>query len=305
MKILNFGSLNLDYVYSVDHFVAEGETLASVVRNTFCGGKGLNQSVALARAGARVYHAGSVGAEGAMLTDMLLCAGVNVKHVREVDTPTGHAIIQVDPKGRNCILLYGGANQCNNPAFIDEVLSDFDAGDWLVLQNEISSLSYLIFAAKAKDMRVVLNPSPFDPSLIDAGLACVDYLLLNETEGKQLTGHESPSDILHAIRTLYPSLKVVLTLGKDGCIYDDGTQRISHGIYAVKAVDTTAAGDTFTGFFISAVSAGCSPADAIRRASAASAIAVSRPGAAPSVPTTDEVDAFLAVNTPCDAPEIN
>ena len=304
MKILNFGSLNLDYVYSVDHFVAEGETLASTVRNTFCGGKGLNQSVALARAGANTYHAGSIGPEGDMLTDMLKSAGVLTQYVRRVDTPTGHAIIQVDPRGRNCILLYGGANQCNDTAYVDKVLADFDAGDWLVLQNEISSLPYLIKTAKEKGMTVVLNPSPFDKSLIDAGLDQVDYILLNETEGKQLTGYDAPVDILNAIRAAYPSLKVVLTLGKDGCVYDDGAQRLSHGIFPVTAVDTTAAGDTFTGFFIGAVSAGASAADAIRQASAASAIAVSRPGAAPSVPTADEVDAFLACNTPCTAPEI-
>lgn len=304
MKILNFGSLNLDYVYAVDHFVAEGETLASARRDVFCGGKGLNQSVALARAGARVYHAGSIGLEGGVLTDVLLGAGVNVKHVREVDTPTGHAIIQVDAAGRNCILLYGGANRENDPAYVDEVLTDFEAGDWLVLQNEISSLPHLIAAAKAKGMTVVLNPSPFEPDLIAAGLGQVDYLLLNQTEGKQLTGHDAPAEILDAIRAAYPTLCVVLTLGKDGCIYDDGELRIGHGIYAVTAVDTTAAGDTFTGFFVSAICAGDSPATAIRRASAAGAIAVSRPGAAPSVPTAAEVDAFLAVNTPCPAPVI-
>ncbi|MBQ7378486.1 MAG: ribokinase [Clostridia bacterium] len=304
MKILNFGSLNLDYVYAVDHFVAEGETLASSVRNTFCGGKGLNQSVALARAGVCTYHAGSVGPEGGMLTDMLQSAGVDVTYTRTVDTPTGHAIIQVDPRGRNCILLFGGANRCNDPAYVDAVLADFDAGDWLVLQNEISSLPYLIERAKAKGMTVVLNPSPFDLSLVAAGLDQVDYVLLNETEGKQLTGYDAPANILNAIRATYPSLKVVLTLGKDGCIYDDGAQRIAHGIYAVTAVDTTAAGDTFTGFFIGAISKGATPADAIRRASAASAIAVSRPGAAPSVPTADEVDAFLTTNSPEATPEI-
>lgn len=304
MKILNFGSLNLDYVYSVDHFVAEGETLASTVLKIFSGGKGLNQSVALARAGADTYHAGCIGAEGGMLTDMLQSAGVDTAFVKTVDSPTGHAIIQVDPNGRNCILLFGGANLCTDPAYVDEVLGNFAAGDWLVLQNEISSIDYLIAAAKAKGMTVVLNPSPFSPALIEAGLGKVDYILLNETEGKQLTGFDAPADILNAIRTTYQALKVVLTLGKDGCIYDDGEQRVAHGIFAVKAVDTTAAGDTFTGFFISAVSQGFTPAAAIRRASAASAIAVSRPGAAPSVPTADEVDAFLAANTPCPAPQI-
>lgn len=304
MKILNFGSLNLDYVYSVDHFVAEGETLASTVRNTFCGGKGLNQSVALARAGAQTYHAGCIGPEGDVLTDMLASAGVDVTYTRRVSTPTGHAIIQVDPAGRNCILLFGGANQCNDKDYIDSVLANFEAGDWLVLQNEISNLSHLITAAKAKGMTVVLNPSPFDPSLVAAGLDRVDYVLLNETEGKQLTGYDAPSDILKAIRATYPALKVVLTLGKDGCIYDDGRTRAAHGIYPVKAVDTTAAGDTFTGFFICALSRGDDPTDAIRTASAASAIAVSRPGAAPSVPTAAEVKAFLATNIPCRAPEI-
>ena len=153
-------------------------------------------------------------------------------------------------------------------------------------------------------MIVVLNPSPFSPALIEAGLGKVDYILLNETEGKQLTGFNAPADILNAIRTTYPALKVVLTLGKDGCIYDDGTQRVAHGIFAVKAVDTTAAGDTFTGFFISAVSQGFSPDAAIRRASAASAIAVSRPGAAPSVPTEEEVNEFLACHQPEAAPAI-
>lgn len=305
MKILNFGSLNLDYVYSVDHFVAEGETLASTVLKIFSGGKGLNQSVALARAGAATCHAGCIGHEGDMLTAMLQNAGVDTTYVKTVETvPTGHAIIQVDPNGRNCILLFGGANLCTDPAYVDEVLGNFAAGDWLVLQNEISSIGYLIERAKAKGMTVVLNPSPFSPALIEAGLGKVDYILLNETEGKQLTGFDAPADILNAIRTSYPALKVVLTLGKDGCIYDDGEQRVAHGIFAVKAVDTTAAGDTFTGFFISAISQGFSPAAAIRRASAASAIAVSRPGAAPSVPTADEVTAFLAANTPCPAPQI-
>lgn len=224
-----------------------------------------------------------------MLTDMLLSAGVNVKHTRCVDTPTGHAIIQVDPRGRNCILLFGGANQCNDPAYVDEVLTDFDAGDWLVLQNEISSLAHLIKSAKAKGMIVVLNPSPFDSSLIEAGLGQVDYLLLNETEGKQLTGCDDPADILNAIRTSYPALKVVLTLGKDGCIYDDGEQRISHGIFDVKAVDTTAAGDTFTGYFFASVLSGKSPAEALLRAATASSLAIGQQGAAKSIPWAADV----------------
>ena len=294
MKILNFGSLNLDYVYSVDHFVAEGETLASTRLAIFSGGKGLNQSVALARAGADTYHAGCIGHEGDMLTAMLQTAGVDTAFVKTVEIPTGHAIIQVDPNGRNCILLFGGANLCTDPAYVDEVLASFAAGDYLVLQNEISSIDYLISAAKAKGMIVVLNPSPFSPALIEAGLGKVDYLLLNETEGKQLTGHDAPADILNAIRATYPGLKVVLTLGKDGCVYDDGTQRLSHGIYPVKAVDTTAAGDTFTAAMTLEHLRSGNIKEAIKFGAAAAAISVSRKGASASVPSLDEVREFIA-----------
>ena len=105
MKVLNFGSLNLDYVYQVDHMVQAGETLSSIDRKVFCGGKGLNQSIALARAGAQVYHAGLIGPEGEILVDILKEANVNVELVGQIEEATGHAMIQVDPSGQNCISL--------------------------------------------------------------------------------------------------------------------------------------------------------------------------------------------------------
>ena len=137
MKILNYGSLNIDETYAVPHFVQAGETLAptAFARNT--GGKGLNQSVALRRAGAEVYHAGCIGADGEFLTDFLTAAGVDCRFVRRVDTPTGRAIIQVVPAGQNCILLYGGANQAQREADVQETLSHFGEGDILLEMREI------------------------------------------------------------------------------------------------------------------------------------------------------------------------
>ena len=143
-KILNFGSLNIDYVYSVPHFVMPGETLAAIERNVFAGGKGLNQSVAAARAGGNIYHAGAVGKDDSkVLTDTIAANKINDKFLMRRDSPSGHTFIQVDAKGQNCILLYGGANQSITCDEIDAALSFFDKGDYLILQNEINKIALL------------------------------------------------------------------------------------------------------------------------------------------------------------------
>lgn len=295
MKVLNFGSLNIDYVYGVEHFVRAGETLSSDSLQLFCGGKGLNQSVAFARAGAKTYHAGCVGKDGAMLTDMLRAAGADTRFVRVLeDTPSGHAIIQVSRAGENCILLCGGANQKIAPGFVDEVLSHFDAGDLLMLQNEINGLDLIIRRAKARGMTVVLNPSPFDEKITALDLSLLDALIVNETEGKGLSGKSEPDKIVAALLSRYPKMKIVLTLGKQGAIYADAVTRAFCEILDMPVADTTAAGDTFTGYFFAALSGGETPDRALHIATAASAIAVSRKGAAPSIPTMAEVRALLA-----------
>ena len=269
MKILNFGSLNIDYVYSVDHFVRAGETISSTRLEQFCGGKGLNQSVAFARAGAQVYHAGCIGAEGTMLVDMLRQSGVNTQLIQTIPAvSSGHAIIQVAPSGENCILLYGGANQEITETMIDDVLAHFTEGDLLILQNETNAIDSMVRKANQKGMIVALNPSPFN---------------------EKITGESDPQKILSVLLKRYPHMKIVLTLGSEGSIYADATQQVSHGIFKTKAVDTTAAGDTFTGYFFSSVMNGASPRDALAIASAASSITVSRKGAAPSIPTMQEV----------------
>lgn len=294
MKILSFGSLNLDKVYSVDHFVRAGETLSSAKLESFCGGKGLNQSVALSRAGGTVYHAGCVGAaDGGMLLDMLKSSGVDIHLVRQLDCPSGHAIIQVNGDGQNCILLYGGANQQVSPAQIDETLAQFEAGDILVLQNEISSLSYLMEAAGKKGMVIVLNPSPMTADILKLPLEYVRYFMLNEVEARDLCGLDIPEEAYpDALLTRFPDSKIVLTLGEKGCIYRDARQRIVCPACRVQVVDTTAAGDTFTGFFVAAIAAGADEKTALEQATKAAAISVSRKGAAPSIPSREEMLAF-------------
>ena len=295
MKVLNFGSLNIDYVYGVEHFVRAGETLSSNSLQLFCGGKGLNQSVAFARSGVPTYHAGCIGKDGGMLVDMLKSADVDTQFVRvREDVASGHAIIQVTGAGENCILLHGGANQCMDDAFVDEVLAHFGGGDLLMLQNEINNLDYIIRAAKARGMFAVLNPSPFDEKILALDLSLLDAIIVNETEGAGLSGKTEPEEILTELLTRYPEMRVVLTLGKHGATYADAKTRAACDIIKTTVKDTTAAGDTFTGYFFSALMRGEAPDKALRIATAASAIAVSRRGAAPSIPTMDEVKEMLA-----------
>lgn len=292
MRILNIGSLNIDYVYDVEHFVERGETISSSGRGVFAGGKGLNQSVALGRAGAEVFHAGLVGAEGAYLCDLLGQTGVDTSHVRVLgDCPTGHAIIQRDAEGDNCIVLFSGANARVDKALVDAALEVCEKGDWVLLQNETGALDYAISEAKARGMKVVLNPSPVDGRLLRCPLDLVDMFILNEGEAMRLSGAFCHgTDLLAAMREKFPEAKVVLTLGERGSIAVDADgATIEQPAYRVEAIDTTAAGDTFTGFFLAQMAGGSSLARALKVASKASAIAVTRPGAAPSIPVLDEV----------------
>lgn len=289
MKVLNFGSLNLDYVYQVESILIPGETQASKSRQIFCGGKGLNQSIALAKAGIPVYHAGLIGEDGEPLLEVCKENGVNTEFIRQIPGPCGHTVIQVDRNGQNCILLYGGSNRSMTKEFVDSVLDSFDEGDIILLQNEINELDYIIDRAYEKKMMIILNPSPFDSALEKCDLSKISLFLMNEIEGFQITGEKEPDRILAKVKELYPKAKVVLTLGGDGSVYQDETGIYRQGIFKVKAVDTTAAGDTFTGYFISSVIDGMPVQDGLKLAAKASAIAVSRPGATASIPVRSEV----------------
>lgn len=293
MKILNFGSLNIDYTYSLEHIVQPGETITSRSLEVFPGGKGLNQSIALARAGANVYHAGLIGSDGEFLRDICRESGVKTEYIRETETQTGNAIIQVSEEGQNCIILYPGANREQTEAYIDEVLKGFSAGDILLLQNEINLLHYLISEGTKKGMKIALNPSPFDEKITTCDLSKVSLFLINEVEGEQITGEKDPEQILQKMELLYPGAETVLTLGDKGAVYANGTERIRQEPVRVKSVDTTAAGDTFTGYYLAAVMEGKPNAQAMKEAACAAALAVSKKGASSSVPWRRDVERLL------------
>ena len=296
MKVLNIGSMNLDLVYSVDHIVQPGETEASVSMNTFLGGKGMNQSVALAKAGVEVYQGGMIGEDGQVFLDACAEYGVRADYIRTVPGKSGHAVIQRDKNAQNCILLYGGANQMLTGEYVDSVLADFGAGDILLLQNEVNQMGYIVEKAYEKGMQIALNPSPFNEKLDAVDMRKISIFLLNEVEGNQVTGLTDPDEILAEMLRRFPKAKIVLTLGKDGAVYADAEQKHFQPIFKVQAVDTTAAGDTFTGYFLAGLLSGMPVPEILKMSAKASSIAVSRAGAVPSIPYRDEVLSALAEN---------
>lgn len=295
MKVLNFGSLNIDYVYQVERFALPGETIPSSKMERFCGGKGLNQSVALARAGVSVSHAGCIGSDGEFLIKELETSGVKTEKICVLPSSSGHAIIQVDAKGENTILLYPGANHQITCEQIDEALMEYGSDDVLLLQNEISKIPYIMERAHEKGMKIFFNPSPFTEAVFQYPLHLVSCFLVNRLEGVALSGEQDPDKILTGIRKRFPEAQIVLTLGKEGAYYENRVSTFFQPAFSVQTVDTTAAGDTFTGYFIAELLHGSEPNAILRCACGASALAVSRMGASPSIPTEKEVRAFLHV----------
>ena len=294
MKVLNIGSMNLDMVYQMDHIVQPGETEASFEMNVFLGGKGINQSMAAAKAGAEVYHGGMIGEDGQPFLDACAEYGVDSRYIRKIEGKSGHAIIQIDRNAQNCIILFGGANQMLTEGYVDEVLADFAAGDILLLQNEVNMLPYIVDKAFEKGMQIALNPSPYNEKLNAVDMKKISIFLLNEVEGFQVTGLTEPDAIITKMLELFPHAKIVLTLGKDGAVYADQSRKHFQPIFPVKAVDTTAAGDTFTGYFLAGLCEGLDIPQILKRSAKASSIAVTRPGAVPSIPWREEVEKALA-----------
>ena len=294
MKVLNIGSMNLDLVYSVDHIVQPGETEASFALDTFLGGKGLNQSMALAKAGVEVYQGGMIGEDGQVFLDACAEYGVKADYIRTVAGKSGHAVIQRDKNAQNCILLYGGANQQLTEAYVDSVLADFAAGDILLLQNEVNQMPYIVEKAYEKGMQIALNPSPFNEKLDAVDMKKISIFLLNEVEGGQITGRSDPDEIIAEMLHRFPEARIVLTLGKDGAVYADAKQKHFQPVFKVQAVDTTAAGDTFTGYFLAGLLDGMEVPEILKMSAKASSIAVTREGAVPSIPYREEVERALA-----------
>lgn len=284
MRILNIGSMNIDYVYKVEHIVSEGETQNVLLVETNVGGKGLNQSVAAARAGGTVFHAGMIGKEGKILIDFLKKSEVDISLVSLCDKAQGHAVIQVDKQGRNSILVYGGSNKMVTKEYIDKVLDEFSSEDILMVNNEVSEAEYMLKKANEKEMITVFNASPIDNILLNMDLINVTYLVVNEIEGEALSGEKEPKMMLESILHKYHDIKIILTLGPDGSMYRDKEKTINQGSYKVEAKDTTAAGDTYMGYLVAGLANGLQIEDCMKTASMAAAIAVTKHGAAETIP---------------------
>lgn len=289
MNVLNFGSLNIDYVYKVSEFVQPGETISCRDMKRHMGGKGLNQSVALARSKAPVWHVGVIGNGGECLLDTLSEAGVNVDNMVKGDAVQGHAIIQVDYSGENCIIVYGGSNQSLTRDFISSTLGKFSKDTIVLLQNEINDVPFIISEAKRLGMKVALNPSPISREIEELDLSLLDWLLINLTEGSALSGETDAERILDSLAKKHINTGIVLTLGGAGAVCSYMGQVYRSAPYKTSVLDTTGAGDTFTGFFIGALCLGKTIPEALDEASAAASISVSREGAAASIPCFEEM----------------
>lgn len=304
MTIYNIGSINLDHLYQLDHFVRPGETIASESYQCLLGGKGANQSVALAKAGAQVKHVGAIHHNDRVIIEQLESLGVDTELIQQLDVPTGHAIIQLTKEAENSIILYQGANHALTEKQVGSVLSQAIIGDWVLLQNETNLIEYTLHKAKEHKVKVAFNPAPMDVSLTRKVLGFVDLLIVNEVEAMDLVGTEDVDSTIEAFPRIYPELSVLMTLGKAGVCYfsgnkssgnkSNGDERLLVEAFSVDAIDTTAAGDTFIGFCLSSLMKGEDIAQSITFACAASAICVTRLGAASSIPTEQEVIAFLA-----------
>jgi ribokinase len=289
MRILNFGSLNIDHVYRVDNFVQPGETKHSKAYMINSGGKGLNQSIAAAKAGSQVFHAGIAGRDGVFLVEKLQASGVNTSLMQASAEVSGHAIIQVADSGQNCILLYGGTNQMLTEDYIDQTLAAFGSEGLVLLQNETNLVGEIIEKAARKGLKVALNAAPYSNQVNTYPIHLLDWLIVNEVEGAGIVGGEADEGLLQRLAERYPQAGILLTLGSRGAQCSQNGHFASIGSCSVKAVDTTAAGDTFSGYFLYGILEGLSLSETLRLATAASALCVQRPGAADSIPTQAEV----------------
>jgi len=288
MAVFNLGSINADVFYTLPHLVGPGETLAAASRYEGLGGKGANMSVAIARAGARAHHIGAVGQDGDWAIKRLAQYGVETGSIQTVDEKTGHAIIMVDGNGENAIVIYSGANLQVSEPNIDAVLASAAAGDIFLTQNETNAQAYGVQAAKRAGLRVAYAAAPFDIDAVTKVLPFLDILILNQVESEQLQA--ATGITLDKL----PVSDVIVTLGPIGCRWYANLAGTETHFDALKVtpVDTTGAGDTFTGYVLAALDQRLEMPDAIALATKAGAIMVTRKGTADVIPTLMDVTNF-------------
>lgn len=287
MSIVNLGSINIDHVHRVARLPGAGETVIDTGYAPGLGGKGANQSLAAARAGARVIHVGAVGPDGGWIPPRLAAAGIDVGGIATVKAATGHAVVLVDDAAENAIVIHSGANHALTPAQIEAALAGTKPGDWLLAQNETNLVAEAFAMARARGLRTAYAAAPFDPEVTAALLGSVDLLAMNEVEATQLAAH------MGMAAEALPVPELLVTLGARGARHRAGGTVTEVPAFPVTPVDTTGAGDCFLGYFLAARDAGVAPEAALRRATAAAAIKVTRPGASDGIPAADEVTEFL------------
>lgn len=287
MTIYNIGSINIDHFYQVDRFAQPGETLLTDQYTAGLGGKGANQSIAVARAGATVAHIGAIGADGHWCLERLKSEGVDCTGCFEVEAATGHAVIQIDAQGENLILVHSGANKCLTRDRIEAGLERAAPGDMLVLQNETNLTREIVSLGRQKGLKIAYSAAPFDPAVTAALLPETELLCVNEQESESLAAQIGcdPEQL--------PVPQLLITRGSKGAVFRVGEETFAHPGFKVEAVDTTGAGDCFFGFFLAALDAGMGAQECLDLASAAAAIQVTRPGTAEAIPTRAEAEAFL------------
>jgi len=298
--IVVVGSLNIDLVVTAPRHPEIGETIIGSEFHTFPGGKGANQSVAAARLGGSVNLVGRVGADafGEMLIESIAANGVKGTHVqRDPASATGVALITVGAGGDNSIVAVQGANGRVTPEDVEQAESVFENASVLLLQFEIPmpAIEKAIQVARKHGVQVILNPAPAC-DIHSELLVGVDYLIPNRTELAFLTGMDSIDagvDMLHDLGVK----NLIVTLGEDGAILANAEKRVHLPAFRVQAVDTTAAGDAFVGAFAVALNEGLALEQAVVWGNAAGALAATKPGAQPSLPTRAELAAFLQTHS--------
>lgn len=281
------GSINIDHVYRVSRLPEAGETLQALDYAASLGGKGANQAIAAARAGARVHMIGAVAADGNWARRRLAAEGISVDGVSVLEGSTGHARIEVDARGENRIVLYAGVNRQLHMADVRTALTGAQPGDWLLLQNETSLVVETARLGRAMGLKVAYSAAPFDPVAVFEVLEHVDLLAMNEVEADQLAGHPG-----RELETRAVPMQLVTAGARGASLHGEG-MALEAPVWPVTAIDTTGAGDVFLGYLVSAFARGADAADALREAAAAAALQVTRPGTADAIPTRAEVRTWL------------
>ncbi len=284
-RVYNLGSINLDRTINVSHFPKPGETIDGKVFEDSLGGKGLNVSVALQKAGQSVVHIGAVNHNDKSLSDMLDRFEIDQTFVEKSDHPSGQAYIFLDKEAENSIVVCGGANLAISHDHINQALENGSKDNWLVLQNETNGQAKAVEIALGKKMKVALVAAPFNAEMVIELLDKIDLLALNESEAKELeTAFGKPVEKIGCPM-------ILVTKGAAGAVLITPNQTFKVDGKKVVPRDTTGAGDTFFGYFLACWIAKETPQICLELANAAAALAVQKNGAANSVPAMSDVRA--------------